>query len=243
MCEPATIIGLTLSAASAVAGYSAQQRVQSAQNDAMAAERIRQSTLDKEAAAINDNSRQRYDGFEGQQNDRAGKLTAKFNEGLGEAAQGVAEGPTETLPTAASNIVTQERAKQLGKANAYSTQQGEALGKLRSFGSLLGDLSLDQARDAGEIGQIGSFKKGSANVHAYAMDAASKQGGNLKLFSDVLGGLGNVATTTGGRSAIGNLFGGSGSTGTNAMPGVYSGSVSSGYGMIPTSAVGGQVIR
>ena len=70
MCDPLTISGIVLSAAGAGANYLGQQQVQSARDDALAAERIRQQALDQEAAALNTQSQDRYQNFEGQQQEK-----------------------------------------------------------------------------------------------------------------------------------------------------------------------------
>lgn len=200
MCDPLTIAGLALTAGSTVANYAANQQVQAARNDALAAERIRQNTLDQEAAAINAQSQDRYQNFEGQQEQKAQQLGDYF------AGQEVAEPTTaEALPTSTSNITVQEENKQRGQAREFTDAQGRALGNLRAFGDLLGGLGRLQARDASLVGQIGSFKAGSSGVVPYELDEASRAGDGLKLFGDVLGGLGSVGTMAG--LSGGSLFG------------------------------------
>ena len=163
----------------------------------MAAERIRQQALDREAKALNTQAQDRYQGFEGQQEERTGRLTELFNARNAEQAQATAEGSTETMPASQSNIVTQETEKQLGRAKEYADQQGAALAGLRSFGDVLGELSLGTARDASYVGQIGDFKRGSSNVLPYELEAANQKGGSLKLLGDILGGVGTTMTTAG----------------------------------------------
>lgn len=192
MCDPLTIAGLALTAGSTVANYAAQSKVQAARNDAMAAERIRQTGLDRQATAINETSRGRYDNIEGQQQDKATKLGDYF------AQQATAEPTTaEALPTSTSNVTVQEEANQRAKARSFTEQSGAALGNLRAFGDVLGGIGRQQARDAGEIGQIGGFKAGSSGVLGYELDDASHKGDGLKMFGDLLGGVGGVATSAG----------------------------------------------
>ncbi len=208
MCDPLTIAGLALTAGSTVANYAANQQVQAARNDALAAERIRQGGLDQEAAALNVQSQDRYQGFEGQQEQKAKQLGDYF------AGQSVAEPTTaEALPTSTSNITVQEENSQRGKAREFTDEQGRALGNLRAFGDLLGGIGRLQARDASLIGQIGGFKQGSSGVLPLELDAASSAGDGMKLFGDILGGLGSVGTSAGlsGGSFVGR--GGKGATG------------------------------
>ena len=202
MCDPLTIAGVALTAGSTVANYAAQAKVQRARDDAMAAERIRQQGLDKEAAALNAASQDRYTDFDNQQADKAGKLADYF------VGQDVAEPSAEaTLPTTASNVTVAEEAKQRQKAKNFTDRSGAALGELRSFGDLMGDVGRLQARDASQIGQIGGFKQGSSNVLSYELDAANQKGNGLKLFGDLLGGFGGLATSAGLSGGGGGLFG------------------------------------
>jgi len=118
--------------------------------------------------------------------------------------------PAEALPTSTSNITVREENKQRQQARDFTNAQGAALGNLRSFGDLLGSISRDQARDASQIGQIGGFKQGSAGVLPYELDEAGRSGDGMRLFGDVLGGLGSVATGAG--------LSGQGLFGFGAMP-------------------------
>lgn len=178
----------------------------------MAAERIRQGGLDKEAQALNAQSQDRYQNFEGQQDQRATQLADYFT------GQEVAEPSAEAaVPTSSSNITVREEAKQRGKATDFTNRTGIALGNLRSFGDLLGDTSRLQARDASQIGQIGGFKRGSSNVLGYELDDANNKGSGMRLLGDLAGGFGGVALNAG--LSGGNLFGG----GTGATPVVKAG--------------------
>lgn len=192
MCDPMTIAGAALSAASAAANAAAQAKVQRARDDAMAAERIRQNSLDKEADALNLKSQDNYQDFEGKQDETSAKLADYFT------GQQVAEPtPEVALPTTSSNITVQEEAKQRAQAKDFTNKTGTALGELRSFGDLLGQNSRLQARTGMEIGQIGGYKRGSSNVLSYELDAANSKGQGLRTFGDILGGLGGIATNAG----------------------------------------------
>src|SRR5262245_51583452 len=132
MCDPLTIAGLALTAGSTVANYSANQQVEKARADAMAAERIRQGMLDKEAAAINVQSQDRYKDFGTQEDTKAADLGSYF------ANMSVPEPDTgEALPTSTNNIVVNEEAAQRAKARDFTTKTGLALGNLRAFGDVL----------------------------------------------------------------------------------------------------------
>jgi hypothetical protein len=212
MCDPVTIAGVALTGLSTGLNYAAQAKAQNARDDAMAAERIRQSGLDKEADALNVQSQERYEGFEGKQDERSSSLADFFT------SQQVPEpGAAEALPASSSNIAVRNEQKERGKAKEFTDRTGTALGELRSFGDLLGGIGRDQARDAGLIGQIGGFKRGSSGVLPFELDAASHAGDGLGLFADLAGGAGGLATSY-GLSGTGGLFGGGSLPKTASIP-------------------------
>ena len=208
MCDPLTIAGVTLALGSTAANSVAQSKVANAREDSMAAERIRQRGLDREADAINTKSQDRYQDFGGQENAKAKELGDFFKSSGDTTAAGNAQAAKDQImPASGSNIVVQDEAKQRGAAKDYADQQAGALGTLRSFGDLLGGISREQARDAGTIGQIGGFKRGSANVLPLELDAAGQKGGTFRTLGDILGGMSSVAL--GGASngkTLGTMF-------------------------------------
>lgn len=160
----------------------------------MAAERIRQQGYQRETDAVNATAQNRYTDFGDKQAKTGKKLGDYFAQDNGKPPAAPADGPTGDLPSSASNVITQETSKQLGKAKAYTDNQGAALGQLRAFGDVLGDTSRLQARDAGTIGQIGGFERGSSNVLPFELEAANSKGSGLKMLGDILGGVGSMAT-------------------------------------------------
>ena len=206
MCDPVTIGGIALQGASMLANKSADSKVEKARRSAMTAERIRQTGLDREAEALNHASRDRYNNFGEQQADKSVEL-GDFFKTQNEALPAESAGQSEPMPTSSSNIVVQERAKQQGKAKAFSDQQAGALGDLRAFGDLLGGISLKQGSDAAQIGSIGGFKRGSANVLPLELEGANAAGDKMKMFGDILGGVGSLATGAGIAKGGYNLFG------------------------------------
>ena len=192
MCDPITIAGVALSGLSAGLNYAGQAKASNARDDALAAERIRQQGLDQEAQALNLQSQDRYQGFEGQQEERAGEL-AEYYKGQ-EAAEPAA---SDALPQSSSNITVREEEKQKAKAKEYTDETGAALGNLRSFGDLLGGIGREQARDATSIGQIGGFKQGSSGVLGYELDEASRAGQGLGTMADIAGGIGSLGISAG----------------------------------------------
>lgn len=192
MCDPLTIAGIALTAGATVANYTAQSQVEKARNDALAAERIRQNTLNQEADALNLTSRDRYKEFNADQTER-GLALGDFLRG-----QTIEEpAPVAAMPTSSSDIVLREENNQRADAREFTDQQGDALGQLRAFGDVLADKSLLGARDAGQIAQIGGFKTGSAGVVPYELDKAARAGDTAKFLGDLMAGVGSVSTMAG----------------------------------------------
>lgn len=183
---------------STAANSYAQSQAQGARDDALAAERIRQRKYDQEAQAINTGARKRYDGFTDQMGERAGSLGDYF------AGQKIAQGSaneqaaadmaSSQMPASASGVTVAEEGKQRAQATNFTEAQGQALGNLRSFGDLLGDIGRSTSRDAGTIGQISGFKQGSSGVLPYELEAASKEGSGARTLGDVLGLAGTAIT-------------------------------------------------
>jgi hypothetical protein len=209
MCDPITLGSIALMAAGTGASMYGQNQVQEARGDAMAAERIRQNAFDQEAAAINETSRQRYDNFGQQQGERAQQLRDLYdNVQRSVVAPQAAGTPQEAAPTAgAGSVVARENAKQQGKTDQFNTQQAEAQGAMSSFGDLLGQKSREQARDAGKVGQIGNFKKGSSQALSYELDDANNAGNTFKTLGDLARGLGSVGVAAGLRAPMGATSG------------------------------------
>lgn len=201
MCDPLTISGIAAGIGSAALNSMAQSKVQRARDDALAAERIRQTGLDREAQALNVQSQDRYQDVAGQQDQRSDKLGDYFTDQ--QITQGTAnvqatqDMANSVLPTSGSNITVSNEARKRGEAQAFTDAQGRALGELRAFGDLLGEIGRGQSRDASLIGQIGGFKRGSSGVLPYELDQASSAGDSLKSFGDLLALGGSVATSAG----------------------------------------------
>jgi hypothetical protein len=201
-----------------IANNAAQNRVQKARDGAMSAERTRQQGFDAEQAAITDTSRGRYDNFEGQQTDKSTQLGDYF----AQQRAAMPNQPGAAVPTSASNITVREGDKQKAKTAAFGQQQDTALGNLRSFGDLLGGVTREQARDTGQIGEIGSFRRGSQAVLPLELNAANHKGDSLKTLGTVLSTAGSVMSMGAGMAGgAGGLFG-SAATGPSQLGGVAS---------------------
>lgn len=198
MCDPITIAGIALTAGSTVANTMAASKAQGARDDALAAERIRQRGFDDETSVLNEQSRARYDDFEGQQDAKANELGQYFSsQQVAAGDQNAAATAETTVPQSGSDLTVREEAKQRGQARDFTDKTGAALGNLRAFGDVLGNISRGQARDASLIGQIGGFKQGSSNVVPLELDQANQAGNGLKLFGDILGLGGSIAVGKG----------------------------------------------
>lgn len=195
MCDPVTLTGLALTAGSTVVNTIAANKAASAREDVLAAERIRQGQLDREADALNVQSQDRYKNAEGQQQAKARDLSEFFTgpNTAGEANDAAAS----VMPSDTSDITVREMQKQTDAAQDFTGQQAASLAALRSFGDMLGDNARLQARDASLIGQVGGFKRGSSGVTPLELDAASQKGAGLRFFGDLLGGAGSLATNYG----------------------------------------------
>ena len=195
MCDPVTLTGLAITAGSTVVNTIAANKAASAREDVLAAERIRQGQLDREADALNVQSQDRYKNAEGQQQAKARDLSEFFTgpNTAGEANDAAAS----VMPSDTSDITVREMQKQTNAAQDFTGQQAASLAALRSFGDMLGDNARLQARDASLIGQVGGFKRGSSGVTPLELDAASQKGAGLRFFGDLLGGAGSLATNYG----------------------------------------------
>ncbi len=166
----------------------AGRKADKAREGVMSAERARQAALDAEADALNKGSRERYVGFEGQQDARAASLSDMYRQPAGTNAG---------MPPMGSDLVAREVEGRLDSAKAFGDQQAGALGNLRSFGDLLGGISRSQARDASLVGQIGGFKRGSASITPYELEEAGHAGDKLKFWADVSAGAGKIGIMNG----------------------------------------------
>lgn len=207
MCDPLTIGGALLTVGGAAANYAAQSAVQSARNDVMGAERIRQQALDHEADALNAGARDRYNDIGQQTADKAQSLGDMFTT-QPQVTGGSPVQPNDVMPASTSAATNSAIVNRDNTAKAFTTQQGKALGNLRSFGDVLGGISRDQAEDAMKVGQIGGFKQGSANVEQLELANAANAGSGLGFLGDILGGAGKVGVTAGlSGGSFGKLFG------------------------------------
>lgn len=173
------------------------------------AERQRQKQFDEESYALGDASRNRYNDVEGTVGAASNNLAEMFNAPTNEApTQAVA-----ALPQSDSNLVVSSEAKARAGAKAETNKRATDLGALRGFGDALGGIGRLQGRDAGQLGLIGSMRRGSQAVLPQELDAAQTAGGGWMTLGNLLnvgaGLTGNAFLQGGGGGLkIGPLFGG-----------------------------------
>lgn len=218
--------GLGSTLLSSMFAGNAQDEVNAARMGAVTAERGRQGALDQEAAGINAGALKRYAGFGTQMADNAKTLGDFYKSAVGAGTVL----PGTALPASSSDLVNREVDDRMAIARAFGLQQGEAKGNLQSFGDLLGQINLKQARDAGALSQIGGYKKGSAGVNAFELDAAGHAGDGNRFLADFFGGLGKVGLNAGlgqielldpGLNLDGSIVGAAGPTSVGGKPLVW----------------------
>lgn len=182
----------------------AAKKVDDARTAVFNDEQQRQAGYNGENNALNTQSQDRYVDFGTQQTQRGQQLGDYF------AAPSATGGSKVMLPGATSDLLANELAKRMALSKAYTGQQATALGNLRSFGDLMGTIGRSQAQDAGKISEINNFKRGSASVVPYELDAAGHAGDTYKFWGDIANGLEKVGTTaalSGGLSGLPGMFG------------------------------------
>lgn len=220
--DPLTLalIGGGSTLASAFFNSNAQDQVNAARAAVQAKDTAQQAALDAQAKTITDGSLARFDNFGAQQDAEAKTLGDFYNTPITTATT---PNTTAPLPASTNAVVNREIATKNGIATAFGQQQGTALGKLQSFGTLMGNMNRSQAADDQAVGEIGNFKQGDTAVTKIALNNANLAGDTDATIGNLLGGAGKVALTAGlsGSLGTGTLFGNaSGGTAANPIPGL-----------------------
>lgn len=209
MCNP-----LAIGAALMVAGTAAQYKATEDRKDDMARvqrrETERQERLYQEAAGNLTKNRDTYtrENVEQKMADAAGERQAQYA-----MAEAVAPRANET-PVGAqggNQVIADAFTRALGDAKAQSDQQGVLRSRLASFGDTLSDNAAENNRRTGDIGMIGSFSRGSANVMPLELQHQMSRerplgtiGGMMQAFGGAMlggGGLGAGAAGAAGAGA------------------------------------------
>ena len=201
------LLPLLFTLGSTIANTIGANQAQKALASTQAAERARQKQFDDESFALNTAAQNRYTDMPEKMDTRATDLAQMFNQ----PTQDAPAAPVITTPESTSGIVTSRENSAVAKAKGETDARATSLGKLRSFGDILGDASRMQGRDAGQLGLIGSMRRGSQAVLPLELEAAQSKGRGMRLLGDILsagGGLmgGGLGGGLGGRLAEGRMF-------------------------------------
>ena len=218
MALPSLLLPALFTGGSIAANTMAANRQARAQADTMAAERRRQRGFDREADAANLRARSQYEDFEPQREERSSNLAEMFSGIRDEEPMAPIAPPAPT----SDNVVASRNERSQQQARDFTDQRADALGNLRGFGDLMGDMQRGQGREAQQIDMIRGLRRGSQGVLPMEMQAAEQKGGGLRLLGDILGGLGSMATGhalyADGASPLAGIFGGGGPGMTTGTP-------------------------
>ncbi len=176
------LLPLLLGGASIGANYIGNQKAQNATAGAMAAERRRQNKLDEESYALNAAARDRYQGAESQVADKSAELSDMYTEALSQPASR----PQAIAPQSDSSVIQNIDATTAESARADGQDRARRLGEFRGFGDFMGDAMRGQARDAGQLGMLGGFKRGSQGVLPLELEGAATKGQGWMMLGDLL---------------------------------------------------------
>jgi len=202
-------------AGSTVANTIGNKQAEKALAGAQNAERVRQKQFDDQSFALNTASQNRFADMPAQMDTKATDLAEMFNA----PAEEQPVDPVLAMPESSSNIVTSRENAAKAKAKGETDQRATDLGKLRSFGDILGGASRMQGRDAAELGLIGSMRRGSQAVLPLELQAAQDKGRGMRMFGDILS-MGGAMVGPGGffGGGGGGLFGPGAASSIRPMP-------------------------
>ncbi len=197
------LLPLLFMGASTVANTIGNRRAENALAGAQSAERARQKQFDDQSFALNQTAQNRFADMPAQIDTKAGDLAEMF----AAPAEEQPADPVLAMPESQSNIVTSRENAAKNRAKGETDKRAADLGKLRSFGDILGGASRMQGRDAAELGLIGSMRRGSQAVLPLELQAAQDKGRGMRMLGDILS-LGGAMVGPGG--FMGGLGGGMG---------------------------------
>lgn len=187
MCFPMAI-PLVLAAAGTAMQYFGAQKAENAQERRFAAEQMRQRNLTGEQQGFFEDSL----GEATQLTDESAqkKAVEKRNAPLQAAIAPVDQGAYLPGSDSAPQIVQTAAERSVAGQKADASQLALALANLGSTNDMLFDTGIETGRNAGRIGQVGSFMRGSAAALQPELDAAAHKGSFLR-------GLGSLAQSIG----------------------------------------------
>lgn len=185
--------------------------------------RANDAVFQGQSDALTGGNLHRYDNFSGQLAGRAKTLGDYFT---AKSSGLPAGGPTAgAMPASGSAHTDAYTADALAKVAAFNSQQGNALGQVRAFGDLWGDIDRSNATDRQGLANVSNFRmgdrallpmdvelaKGAAIVPELPTDLMFPvEGAPDNTFADILQGVGKVGTTVGlsGYNPFGGGFSG-----------------------------------
>ena len=215
---PVQLLPLLLGLGSTLANTVGARQRDNSIAQTMNAERVRQKKFDDDAFAANARAKSRYDDTAGGAADRATELSDLYT-------GAVAAEPTKAiaaLPQSDSNIVLSSDAAGAERSTAEAGDEAQRRAKFKGFGDYFGDISRGVARDAGEVGMISSFKRGSQSVLPSELEAAQQKGAKWMMLGDLL----NAGAGIAGGGGLKGLLGGGGvsvQSGTSTLRSLYPG--------------------
>lgn len=202
MCNPA-IIPYALAVVGAGLSYKDSKDKQQDMKRAQRRETDRQTTLNKESEGA---LRKNQDSYEREDLEAAMAAASGERQAQYAAAEASAPRTFEEAPgsAATSNQVIQgafDRA--LGDARADAANRGRLGADLASFGDALGVKAIENNRRSGEIGMIGSFIRGGANVLPLELNSIATRQTGTGTAGSMLSAFGSAAMSGAGTSGAG----------------------------------------
>ena len=217
MCNPIAA-GIALTAVGTAAQYRAQQDREREMSALQRAETERQEEIRRKSRPLFDENLASYDrgNIESEMAAAAAKRAAEYD------SQGAyAPRANEALPGSqqTSNAVVMDAFRRaLEGAAARAGQAGQARAQLASFGDAFLGAGLDNAQRTDQLGMLGSFSQGSANVLPLELQHAATRRRNSATIGNLLTGVGTAMI---GRAGWGGSAGAY--TGNGTGPGSLSG--------------------
>jgi len=212
MCNPLAA-GIALTAVGTAAQYRAQQDREREMSALQRAETERQEEIRRKSRPLFDENLASYDrgNIESEMAAAAAKRAAEYD------AQGAsAPRANEALPGSqqTSNVVVMDAFRRaLEDAAARAVQAGQARAQLASFGDAFLGAGLDNAQRTDQLGMLGSFSQGSANVLPLELQHAATRRRNSATIGNLLTGVGTAVM---GGAGWGGAAGGKAMTNTAA---------------------------
>lgn len=204
MCTGTEMAWITaaLTASSAAAKYAGDKKSQAAMESMRALERDRQERMQKESAALLNESTDTAGAAKAEQDisDAAMKRQEAYAaaNAVPEPAQATAE---RQLGVSGQNrVIGGNVASERAKADAYNAVLNSGLARLGGFTDRTLANNIANNRFLNQQANIGNFMQGSLGVLPLELEAANRKGDNMRMLGDILG---TAGTVTGMMAATG----------------------------------------